>query len=86
MLDVLDLKFLMSDLLEYNFHLNRVVVFIFARNEHGCHADDVEIGDLTHVLLTFEVAIKQAHSEEEGLIVALKVGEDLDHPVDHAGA
>jgi len=76
----------MSDLLEYNFHLNGVVVFILARNKHGCHANDVKIGDFTHFLLTFEVAIEQAHSEEESLVIALKIGKDLNHPIDHAGS
>lgn len=37
-------------------------------------------------MFSFEVPVQDGNGEEEGLVVALEVGEHLNHPVDHAGA
>ena len=83
-LDILDRELLVSDLLEHHLHFKWVNVFVFARNKHRGDADDVQVTDFSRITLILEVSIKERHSEEECLVVALKVGQDLNHPIDHA--
>ena len=37
-------------------------------------------------MFVLEESVEQANTEEEGLVVTLEVGEDLNHPVNHASA
>ena len=74
----------MGNLLIDHSHLQRVDVFVLARDEHASDADNVQVGDLPPFVLILKVAIQERDSQEEGLIVALKVCEHLNHPVDHA--
>jgi hypothetical protein len=44
----------------------------------------VQIGDLPDFLFELEKPVKQGDSKEKGLIVTLKICENLDHPIDHS--
>ena len=44
----------------------------------------MQITDLTSFCLTLEVAVKQRDGQEESLVIAFKVSQHLDHPVNHA--
>jgi hypothetical protein len=44
----------------------------------------VQVTNFPSLRLELKVSVKQTYREEEGLIVALEVRQDLDHPVDHA--
>ena len=74
----------MSYLFEHHLHFQGINIFVLARDEHGRHANNVQIADLTSLCLALEVAVKQGDGQEESLVVALKVREHLDHPVNHA--
>ena len=85
-LDVLDCQLLVSNLLEHHLHFKRVDILVLARNKHCRYANDVKITDLSGLRLALKVAVEERNSQEEGLIVTLKVCEYLNHPVDHASA
>ena len=76
----------MSYLFEHHLHFQRIDIFIFARNEHRCDANNVQITDLTSLRLALEVAIKQGDGQEESLVVAFKVCKHFNHPVNHASS
>lgn len=86
LLDVVDVELLVGDFLVDHLHLEGVDVLVLAGNEHAGNADDVEVADLARLRLVLEVAVHQAHGQEERLVVALEVRQHLNHPVDHAGA
>jgi hypothetical protein len=46
----------------------------------------VEVTDFPGIRLALEVPIQQAHGKEEGLVIALKVGKDFNHPIDHTSS
>ena len=75
----------MGDLFMDHFHLQGVDILILGRDEHGSDTNDVEVGDLSGVLLVLEEAVQDRDGQEEGLVVTLEVGQDFDHPVNHAG-
>ena len=83
-LDFLDRELLVRNLLVNHLHFQGVDVLVLARDEHASHTDDVQVGNLTPLRLVLEVAIKEAHCKEEGLVIALEVSKHLDHPVNHA--
>ena len=74
----------MSYLFKDHFHFQRINIFVFARNEHCCDANNVQITDLTSLCLALEVSIKQGDGQKESLVVAFKVCKHLNHPVNHA--
>lgn len=67
-------------------HLQRVNVFEFRGNEHGCDSDHVKVTDFHSFLTELEKPILERNSEEKCLIVTSEVGEHLNHPVDHSGS
>lgn len=44
----------------------------------------MQIAHLLGFLDSLEVSIKKRNSDEESLIIALEVGKDFDHPVNHS--
>ena len=46
----------------------------------------MQITDLTSFCLSLEVAVKQRDGQEESLVIAFKVGQHLNHPVNHASS
>ena len=46
----------------------------------------MQLADLVRYIGLLKVAVHERDSEEEGLVLALEVGQHLDHPVDHASS
>ena len=85
-LDLLNCQLLVGDLLVDHLHLQREDVFVLGGHEHAGDSKDVQVRNLSRILLVLEVPVHQAHSQEEGLIVALEVSEDFNHPVNHSSS
>jgi len=65
-------------------HFKWINIFKFWSNKHAGYSSQMKITNLFLSRATFEVSIKQTNSQEECLIIAFEVGQDLDHPVDHS--
>ena len=76
----------MRNFLIDHLHFEWVNVFVLGRHEHASYSNYVQVTDLSNLRLVLKVAVHQTHSKEEGLIVALEVGQHLYIPVDHAGS
>ncbi len=84
--DLFDGQFFVSNLLEDHLHFEWVDILVLARDKHRGHPDNVQIANLSPFLLVLKVSVKKRDGKEEGLVVTLKVGEHLDHPVNHASS
>lgn len=64
-------------------HLEWEYILEFAGQEHRGYSGDVEVIDFLNAWAILEVAVHERDREEESLVVASEISEDLDHPVDH---
>ena len=88
-LDILNLQLFVGDLFVHGLHLKWVDILILRGYEHTGDTKNVQLvhSDTLHgVSLELEVSVHQVDSQEEGLVIALKVGQHLYHPVDHSGS
>ena len=74
----------MSYLLIYGFHLERIDVFELGGHKHACHSGYVELTQQLLLRSVFEVSVHKTYRQEKRLVVAFKVGKNLDHPVYHS--
>ena len=84
--NVINCELAMGNLLKNHLHFQRVDVFVLARYEHGCHSNNVQITDLSRLLLSLEVAVEERGCQEECLVVTLEVSQHFNHPINHASS
>ena len=76
----------MTDLFKDGFHFEWINVFVFAGQKHRSYSGNMEVTHLESFGAILEVSVHYTYCKEKGEVVALKVGKDFNHPIDHSSS